>query len=418
MVKQPEVLALIPARGGSKGIPRKNIKAFAGYPLIAYSIRAGLESERVSRVVVSTDDAEIAAIARDWGAEIPFMRPKEYARDRTLDLPVLQHALDWLKTHEGYQPEIVVWLRPTSPMRPPDCVDDAVNLLLAHPEADCVRGVVEAEQNPFKMWTLDEESGALQPLVGVEGVAEPYNAPRQSLPKAYWQTGHIDALWSKNIYEKHSITGDVLYPLFIDPHYIVDIDLPSDWQKAEDRLLSLSLEKIDPAKQRRPFPAQVRLLVLDFDGVLTDDRVWVNENGEEMVAASRSDGMGLERLRSETGIDVMVLSRESNPVVTARCEKLGLPIWQSILKKGRAIREVLDKKKLQPGEVIFMGNDINDLEVFPEVGFAVAPVDAHGTVLRRADLVLSREGGKGAVRELCDMILSRQKLMDEYREQD
>lgn len=412
MVKHPEVLALIPARGGSKGIPRKNIKAFAGYPLIAYSIRAGLDSERVNRVVVSTDDDEIAAIARDWGAETPFMRPREYARDQTLDLPVLQHALDWLKEQENYHPEIVVWLRPTSPIRPPDCVDDAVNLLLAHPEADCVRGVVEAGQNPFKMWTLDEESGALQPLVGVEGIAEPYNAPRQSLPKAYWQTGHIDAFWSKNIYEKRSITGDVLFPLFIDPHYIVDIDLPSDWGKAEDRLLSLPLDKVDPAKNRRLFPDQVRLLVLDFDGVLTDDRVWVNENGQEMVAASRSDGMGLERLRNETGVDVMVLSRESNPVVIARCKKLGIPVWQSVMQKGQAIREVLSEKKLQPDEVIFLGNDVNDLVVFPEVGFAVAPADAHGTVLRRADLILSREGGKGAVRELCDMILSRQKMTD------
>lgn len=409
MVKQPEVMALIPARGGSKGIPRKNIKPFAGFPLIAYSIRAGLDSARVNRVIVSTDDEEIAAIAKDWGAEVPFLRPKEYAQDTTLDLPVLQHALEWLKEHEGYSPEIVVWLRPTSPIRPVNCVDDAVNLLLAHPDADCVRGVVEAGQNPFKMWTLDKESGALQPLVDAPGIDEPYNAPRQSLPKAYWQTGHIDALWSKNITEKGSITGDVIYPLFIDPHYIVDIDLPSDWQKAEDRLLSLSMEKVDPAKNRRPFPTQISMIVLDFDGVLTDDRVWVNENGQEMVAASRSDGMGLERLRNETGIGVMVLSRESNPVVTARCKKLGIPVWQSILNKGLAIREILDENNLSPEDVIFMGNDINDLEVFSEVGFAVAPADAHSTVLRRADLILSQEGGKGAVRELCDMILTRQK---------
>ena len=177
-------------------------------------------------------------------------------------------------------------------------------------------------------------------------------------------------------------------------------------------MLSIFLQKVDPAKHRRQFPAQVRLLVLDFDGVLTDDRVWVNENGEEMVAASRSDGMGLERLRTETGIDLMVLSRESNPVVTARCKKIGIPAWQSVLKKGEAIVEVLAEKNLRPEEVIFMGNDINDLEVFPEVGFAVAPADAHSEVLRRADLILSRPGGKGAVRELCDMIVARQKMTE------
>ena len=264
MVKKPEVLALIPARGGSKGIPGKNIKAFAGYPLIAYSIRAGLESEHVNRVVVSTDDEDIASIARDWGAETPFMRPEEYAQDRTLDLPVLQHALDWLAENEDYRPEIVVWLRPTSPIRPPECVDQAVKQLLAHPEADCVRGVVEAGQNPFKMWTVDEQSGALQPLVGVEGMDEPFNAPRQSLPSVYWQTGHIDALWTKNVYEKNSMTGDVLYPLFIDPGFTVDIDLPADWKRAEDRFLNLPLEKVDPAQARRRFPKQIRLIVLDL----------------------------------------------------------------------------------------------------------------------------------------------------------
>lgn len=410
MVKQPEVLALIPARGGSKGIPGKNIKSFAGYPLIAYSIWASLESERVNRVVVSTDDEKIAAIARDWGAETPFMRPEEYAQDRTLDLPVLKHALDWLRENEDYHPEIVVWMRPTSPIRPPDCVDEAVKKLLAHPEADCVRGVVQAGQNPFKMWTIDDQSGAMQPLVSVEGIDEPYNAPRQSLPSVYWQTGHIDALWTKNVYEKNSMTGDVLYPLFIDPSYTVDIDLPVDWKRAEDRFLSLPVDKVDPASFRRSFPDRIRLMVLDFDGVLTDDRVWVHENGEEMVAASRSDGMGLEKLRQETDIEVMVLSRESNPVVTARCKKLGIPVWQSVLKKAQAIREVMAEKKIKPNEVLYVGNDINDLEVFPEVGFAVAPADAQGEVLRRADLVLTRRGGKGAIRELCDMIVTRQKV--------
>jgi len=410
MVKQPEVLALIPARGGSKGIPGKNIKPFAGYPLIAYSIRAGLDAERVSRVVVSTDDEDIAAIARDWGAETPFIRPEEYAQDRTLDLPVLKHALDWLREKEDYHPEIVVWLRPTSPIRPPDCVDKAVKKLLAHPQADCVRGVVQAGQNPFKMWTIDDQSGAMHPLVSVEGIDEPYNAPRQILPSVYWQTGHIDALWTKNVYAKNSMTGNVLYPLFVDPGYTVDIDLPVDWKRAEERFLSLPLDKVDPAGSRRPFPDRIRLMVLDFDGVLTDDRVWVHENGEEMVAASRSDGMGLEKLRQGTDIEVMVLSRESNPVVTARCKKLGIPVWQSVLKKAPAIREVLAEKQLTPDEVLYVGNDINDLEVFPEVGFAVVPADAHYEVLRRADLVLTRPGGKGAVRELCDMIVTRQQV--------
>src|SRR5512143_3661116 len=151
---KPEVLALIPARGGSKGIPRKNIRPFAGHPLIAYSIAAGRQANSVTRVIVTTDDEEIAQVARSYGAETPFLRPVDLAQDQTLDLPVFQHALKWLAQNEGYYPQALVHLRPTTPIRPPDLVDRSVALLLAHPEADSVRGITPAHQNPFKMWLM------------------------------------------------------------------------------------------------------------------------------------------------------------------------------------------------------------------------------------------------------------------------
>lgn len=409
MVTGRDILAIIPARGGSKGIPGKNIKNFAGFPLIAYSIMAGLQSESVTRVIVSTDDEEIAQIARQYGAEAPFLRPDQYAQDDTLDLPVAKHCLEWLAEHENYHPEAVVWLRPTSPIRPLDCVDRAIRLLMDHPEADSVRGVVPAGQNPFKMWTIDEQTQKMIPLLGVEGIPEPYNAPRQALPDVYWQTGHIDAMWTRTVLEKNSMTGDFLLPLMIDPRYTVDIDLPSDWHDAEQVVLSNArgLAMVDPANQRRRLPENIKLMVLDFDGVLTDNHVYVNEEGQEMVASNRSDSLGIEILRETTGIEVMVLSRETNPVVAARCKKMKLPVLQAVRDKANAIRGVIAKKLLEPSQVIFMGNDINDLPVFPEVGFTAAPADAHPDVLRQADRVLSMPGGKGAVRELCDLILSR-----------
>lgn len=226
-----EVLALIPARGGSKSIPRKNIKSFAGYPLIAFSIAAALASETVTRVIVSTDDAEIAEISRRYGAETPFLRPDEHARDQTPDLPVFQHALAWLAEEQDYHPEIVVQLRPTSPFRRVLHIDRAVSQLIEHPEADAVRTVCVPFQNPYKMWRIDSE-GYMRPLMETE-FDEPYNMPRQALPDVYWQTGYVDAAWADTITQKESMTGDLILPLIIDPSEWVDIDSPADWQRAE-----------------------------------------------------------------------------------------------------------------------------------------------------------------------------------------
>ncbi|MEA4959423.1 MAG: acylneuraminate cytidylyltransferase, partial [Anaerolineaceae bacterium] len=315
MVNRPEVLAIIPARGGSKGIPRKNVRDFAGAPLIAYSIVAALRSQGVTRVIVSTDDEEIATMAREWGAEVPFLRPAELARDETPDFPVFLHALNWLREHEGYQCDVVVQLRPTSPVRPKGLVDEAVNLLLQREDADCVRGVVPSGQNPYKMWRVDEATRTLAPLLRVDGIAEPYNAPRQSLPKTFWQTGHIDAIRARTILEKGSLTGDVILPVLIDPRYTVDIDTPADMEKYASLMSDPSLDPVDPLNMRRPFPSRVSTLIMDFDGVLTDDKVYTDQDGRETVRTSRSDGFGLDMVRAEGRVRALILSREENPVV-------------------------------------------------------------------------------------------------------
>jgi YrbI family 3-deoxy-D-manno-octulosonate 8-phosphate phosphatase len=402
---KPEVLAIIPARGGSKGIPRKNIKNFAGHPLIAYSIQAGLSAQTVTRVIVSTDDEEIAEVARQYGADVPFIRPEEFAQDRTLDLPVFQHALDWLEKNEGYRPEVVVQLRPTSPVRPPDLVDRAVQTLLDHPEADSVRGIVPAGQNPHKMWRLDEASGHMRNLLDVEGVTEPYNAPRQILPPVYWQTGHIDAIRPR-AFRAGSMSGDVILPVMIDPAYTVDIDTPKDWSRSEWLVLYSDLDLVFPGRSRRPLPERVDLIVFDFDGVMTDNRVWVNEEGREMVAAYRSDSTGLSRLRQH-GVKAIVLSSEVNPVVGARCRKMNLPVYQGISDKGEALAGLLRGLEVRAENTIYLGNDINDLPCFPLVACALVVADALPEAKRHADIVLSHKGGHGAVRELCDLLLQR-----------
>lgn len=229
-----DILAIIPARGGSKSIPRKNIRGFYGHPLIAFSIRAGLASEAVTRVVVSTDDEEIAAVSRSYGAETPFLRPAHLAEDNTPDLPVFQHALEWLHDNEGYKPSVVVQLRPTSPLRRVWHIDAAVHQLLEHPEADSIRTVCVPFQNPFKMWKIRQD-GLMEPLIQT-GDPEPYNMPRQRLPEIYWQTGYVDAAWSGTILEMNSMTGDSILPLVIPPADWIDIDSADDWRRAE-RLL-------------------------------------------------------------------------------------------------------------------------------------------------------------------------------------
>lgn len=405
-----EILALIPARGGSKGIPRKNIRNFAGYPLIAWSIAAAKQSRFVTRVIVSTDDEEIAAVAREYGAEAPFLRPAEFAQDNTTDLPVFEHAIQWLEENEHYQPEIVIQLRPTSPIRPRDCVDHAIRILMEHTDADCVRGVVPAGQNPHKMWRFAGEGQPLKPLLEVEGIAEPYNAPRQILPPVFWQTGHIDAIRVSTILQKHSLTGDVIYPLVIDPRYTVDIDTLSDWEKYE-ALATSGLEMVTPGSavaKKRPMPEKVDLVISDFDGVITDNRVWVNEDGIEYVAAYRSDSIGVQLLR-ELGVDVMILSSEPNRVVEARARKMGVEVIHGvgIHDKGRVMRGILERKNIKAENVIFIGNDVNDLPCFEVAGWSVAVADAYPEVIRAADFVSSKPGGHGALREICDLIRNK-----------
>jgi N-acylneuraminate cytidylyltransferase len=234
-----EVLAIIPARGGSKGIPRKNLVTLLGRPLLWWSVRAALDADTVTRTIVSTDDHEIAEAGKAAGAEIPFLRPAELAGDAVLDLPVFEHALRRLAEVEGYEPDVVVHLRPTSPLRPPGLIDEGVRTLLADPAADSLRAVTVPDNNPFKMWRI--EDGVLVPLVD-SGIREQYNQPRQVLPAAYWQTGTLDVMRPATILRLGSMTGRRILPMVIDRSLAVDIDDPASLAIAEDRCVRYGLD--------------------------------------------------------------------------------------------------------------------------------------------------------------------------------
>jgi len=229
-----EILALIPARGGSKSIPRKNVIEIAGKPLIAWSILQALESGRITRVVVSTDDDEIAAIAKEYGAEVPFIRPSEYADDRAPDIDVFRHALAFLAESESYYSEMVVHLRPTGPVRRVSDVDDAIDLLRSHPEADSVRSVSLVQQSPYKMWRLLED-GTMEPLLRLPDLSDCQSHPRQVLPPAYWQNGYLDVLRPRAVFEKESMWGSTVLPFFVET-MLFDLDYPEDIAPMEQAL--------------------------------------------------------------------------------------------------------------------------------------------------------------------------------------
>ncbi|TDB63512.1 acylneuraminate cytidylyltransferase family protein [Arundinibacter roseus] len=227
------MLAIIPARGGSKGLPDKNILPLAGHPLIAYSIKAALDSPSISRVIVSTDSEAIADIARSYGAEIPFMRPAELAQDQSLDYDVFLHALSWLKENENYSPELVAQLRPTSPIRYVADIETCIERMAAYPEADSIRIITRAANTPYKMWRASTEEQAMTPLLTLDGHPESYNEPRQNLPTIYWQVGTLDVIRPEVILEKNSMSGTNVFPYRIEPEQAIDIDDIFSFQRAE-----------------------------------------------------------------------------------------------------------------------------------------------------------------------------------------
>ncbi len=229
-----EILALIPARGGSKSIPRKNLIPLMGKPMIAWAIEHALASRHITRVIVSTDDREIADVALKYGAEVPFLRPAEYAGDLSVDIEFHRHAIEWLRDNEGYRADMVINLRPTPPSRKPEVIDKAIETFAAHPNADSLRSVHLASESPFKMWTLDSD-GFMKAVATLPNIDEPYNQPRQLLPLVFWQDGYIDITRPQVILEQNSCTGRFILPFLIEEP-AQDIDYPDQIVGAEAQL--------------------------------------------------------------------------------------------------------------------------------------------------------------------------------------
>lgn len=223
-----EILAVIPARSGSKTIKNKNIREILGKPLMVYSIEHALKSRLINRVVVSTDSKQYAQIARKYGAEVPFLRPKQLAQDMSLDIETFIYVLEKLKKREGYVPDIVVQLRPTYPIRNIADIDSMVKMLLDNPNADSVRCIAPAEESAYKMWRKCD-NGQITPLL--TDIKEAYNMPRQILPTVYYQNACIDVVRASVITNQHSMSGKVILGYEMNENF--DIDTEADLEKAK-----------------------------------------------------------------------------------------------------------------------------------------------------------------------------------------
>ncbi|HLD26248.1 MAG TPA: acylneuraminate cytidylyltransferase family protein [Candidatus Andersenbacteria bacterium] len=239
------VLAIIPARGGSKGIPLKNLALVAGKPLVAHSIEHALAAKLVTRVIVSTDHEEIKQAAVAAGADVPFLRPTEISQDTSVDLELFQHALQWLREHESYEPDVVVQLRPTAPYRQPKWIDEAVQLLAGNRAADSIRSVSEPRAHPYRIFRISPE-GWLDPIMKHEHPA-PHDLLRQQHPPMYHYNCVIDVTRPQTIFEKQSMTGTNIAPYIMNPDDVFDIDSPRDLELVRFFMEHLQAQEQVPA---------------------------------------------------------------------------------------------------------------------------------------------------------------------------
>jgi N-acylneuraminate cytidylyltransferase len=394
------VLCIIPARGGSKGIPRKNIVQLGEKPLIAWSIEAALAATSINRVIVSTDDEEIASISETWGAET-IMRPLELANDTASSESALLHVIETLQQKEQYKSDLIVFLQATSPFRLPIDIDQSVKLLQTGYDS-----VFSAYCQHFTgRWKLDKNECA-HPLN-----FDPSNRPRrQDLDDEFIENGSIYVCKPDILISTGSRMGGRIGIYVMPVERSWQIDKPEDMRFLEKLMLPVPSIQQNPASIHPRVPPEhvlrrIKLLAMDFDGVLTDNRVWVDGQGTETVCCSRSDSWGLSQLKA-AGIHTAVISTESNPVVQARCRKLGLTCIDATQDKASALSGLAKSLNIHRTEVAFVGNDTNDTDALRWAGIPIIVRDAEPTLVPVAIWVLRARGGIDAVRECCDAIIN------------
>lgn len=403
--RTPRVLAVIPARGGSKGVPGKNLAPVGGVPLVARAAHACVAARLVTDVVVSTDDSAIADVARAAGAEV-VLRPAAIAGDTAGSEAAVLHALDAHEAMCGEKADVVLLVQCTSPFLTRDEIDEVTRAVLEG--ADTAHTVAA-----FHGFVWREGAGGRAPLApsppsasdGTDGASGGYGVNhdratrprRQDRPQDLLETGAAYAMRADGFrVRKHRFFGRTEL-IHTDPARVLEIDEPADLARA--RALA---HLLDPGPH--PTRDDIDAVVLDFDGTQTDDKVLVDSEGRETVAVHRGDGLGIAALR-RAGLPVLILSSETNPVVAARARKLRVPVLHGVDRKDLALKQWCEEQGIATERVLYVGNDVNDLPCFGLAGWPVAVAGAHRVVRESARSVTSVPGGHGAIREIASWIL-------------
>ncbi|MEV0301193.1 N-acylneuraminate cytidylyltransferase [Streptomyces prasinus] len=394
------VLAVIPARGGSKGVPAKNLAPVGGAPLVTRAVRECRAARRVTDVVVSTDDRAIAAAARQAGAEV-VMRPAALAGDLATSEAAVLHALDAHEALHGAPVDVVLLVQCTSPFLVREDIDGVAGAVVGQ-GADTAVTVAPFHGFVWRDATGEEPADETDGSGGGFGVNhdKSFRPRRQDRPQDLLETGAAYAMDAAGFRKhKHRFFGrtDLVRT---DPARVLEIDDPHDLARA--RALAPLFDAARPGAL--PTADDIDAVVLDFDGTQTDDRVLIDSDGREFVSVHRGDGLGIAALR-RSGLEMLILSTEQNPVVAARARKLRIPVLHGIDRKDLALKQWCEEQGIAPERVLYVGNDVNDLPCFALVGWPVAVASAHDVVRGAARAVTTLPGGDGAVREIAGWIL-------------
>jgi N-acylneuraminate cytidylyltransferase len=380
-------VAIIPARGGSKGVPGKNLRRVGGMPLIERAVRAASAASGVDLVVVSTDDARIAQVAEGAGARV-IDRPAELSGDTATSESALLHALDVLEA-DGIRVGTIVFVQATSPFIPSEGIAQAVD----HIVSGRFDSVFSAHETYGFLWRRDADGHAI--AINHDAAHRPR---RQDREPHHLETGAFYAFDAAGFRRfQHRFFG-LVGIVEVPERTAIEIDDAQQLAVAE-ALATASAVPSDAA-------ITASVLVTDFDGVHTDDTATVDSDGRESVRVSREDGMGISRLR-RAGIPMLILSTEQNPVVARRAEKLRVPVLHGVDDKAAALTAWAVENDIPLTDIAYVGNDVNDLGALGLVGWPIAVANAHPQVKAAARVVLTRRGGEGAVREVIERMLPR-----------